>query len=149
MLLILCLHLLWFLNCRLGLMWDRCSCSCGRRTSRCLVFVMHLIPLVQCLLSRLILCVRGGLLLLILLLSCVLQNCTLNVHFVHEIESVARSLKFVIEADCIFISNKLLKLTHTSFLCGLRWASEEPWFLLEDRKVLDLKIALLRACCRA
>ena len=88
--------------------------------ARRLIFVMHLIPLVECLLALIFLCAQSGLLLLFLLVSRVLQNRTLNVYFVHEIKGIARSLKLVVEARCILFSHKFLQLAHASLLRSLR-----------------------------
>ena len=50
---------------------------------------------------------------------CVLQNCTLDVNFVHEVEAIAGPLKLVIKSCCVLFTHKLLKLAHPSFLSSL------------------------------
>ena len=74
----------------------------------------------------------------LLVTGCILQNGALNVDFVHEVESVARSLKLVVEACCILFMYELFKLAHTSVLRSLRRTTKEPRFLLEDREIFDL-----------
>ena len=71
----------------------------------------------------------------------ILQNGALDVDFVHEVQSIARSLKLVVETCCILLSHKLLKLAHAGVLRGLRRAAKEPRLFLEDREVLNLEIA--------
>ena len=71
----------------------------------------------------------------------ILQNGAFDVDFVHEIQSVARSLKLVVKPCCILLPHELLKLAHAGILCGLRRAAKEPRLLLEDWEILHLEIA--------
>ena len=105
----------------------------------------HGVQFINGLLARCLLSCR--LLVKFLLAGRVLQNRALDVHFVHEIQSITWPLKLLIEANAILFMDQFLELAHACLLRRLRVTSEEPWILLEDGEVVDIEIALSLLAC--
>ena len=118
--------------------------NCRRRCSRFLsILSMTRVPLIQCFLSLLLLGGKSSLVrpprssfLTLLLARRILQYRALNVDLVHEVKRVAWPLELIVKALRVLLFHKLFQLAHASFLSGSRVASEQPWFLLENREIL-------------
>ena len=86
---------------------------------------------------------RFQLLLRLLLIVSIVEQCTLDVNFVHESEGNALSCIHVIKAKLVFITHEAFELAQSGLLGDAIGSTEEPGRLIEKWNVFDVQRGLL------